>query len=89
MSLKKEIVKKVPASARGEPSFQGLLDLIKEHQFETGEQLANFLEQQIALVEKWLKENKCSGVATAETIRSKAVELALLKKCIKLTKEYL
>ncbi len=89
MSLRKEILEKVPSGEKDSPSCRALLDHIKEHGIKTSEHLHNFLAQEIALAEKWLGENKQSGKTAAKTLRHKTVELQVLKKCRELARKVL
>lgn len=88
MSLKKEILEKLPASLKSDPHCHALLTHIKERNINSKEHLLDFLKQKIALIEKWLAENKNSGTAMAKTIRDKVVELGFLKKSLKLMQEF-
>lgn len=89
MSLKKELLAKIPSSLSKEPHFQALLDHMKENKIETKEHLRDFLKQHIEIVEKWLEENKKTGVSMAKSIRGKVIELDVLKKCFKLAQNFL
>ncbi|MBU0457070.1 MAG: hypothetical protein ABH824_05545 [Nanoarchaeota archaeon] len=89
MSLKKEVLGKVPVLLQEEPHFHALLDHIKHHNIENKEHLRDFLEKEIAIVEKWLEENKKSGVTTVKSVRDKVLHLDVLKKCFKITQEFI
>ncbi len=89
MSVKKELSEKVPAKLKAEPEFQALLDLIKKQGIEEKVHLIKFLEQEIALIEKWLEENGPSGGTAIKAVRSRIVHLDVLKKSLKLVREYL
>lgn len=89
MSLKKELLKKVPNTLKEEPHFLALLDHIKKNDIKDKTHLIRFLGQEIALVEKWLEENKRSGSTTVKTVRDKIIHLDVLKKCFKSSKEFL
>lgn len=89
MPLKTALLKKVPAHLKEEPHFPALLDFIKRNKIETKEHLAGFLKEEIRRGEEWLKENKNKGATAVKTIRDKAIELDVLKKCAKLAQEFL
>ncbi|HLC88700.1 MAG TPA: hypothetical protein VJG49_01565 [Candidatus Nanoarchaeia archaeon] len=89
MPLKTELSEKVPANLKKEPEFQALLDQIKQQRIEEKAHLVKFLEQEIALVERWLEENSHSGGAAIKAVRSKIVHLGVLKKSLKLVREFL
>jgi len=89
MSLKQELLNKVPLHLKDEPHFHALLDHIKQQDIETKEHLAKFLEQQTGVVEKWLEENKNSGATAVKSVREKIVQLDVLQKCHELTQEFL
>lgn len=85
----KKFLGKIPSSLKKEPNFPVLLDFIKSNNIHTIEHLFKFLEQNLVIVEKWLKDNKNSGTAMAESIREKVTELQVLKKCHSLARRYL
>jgi hypothetical protein len=89
MTLKREIQENIPKSVQEEPHFHTLLDIIKHHNIETKEHLMKFIKQEIAIVEKWLADNKNSGSTTVKSVRENVLHLDVLKKCLKLTNEYL
>lgn len=86
MSLKLELLEKVPNSLKNEPHFQALLDHIKHHNIEHKEHLADFLGKEINLVESWLEQNKS---AAAKAVRDKTIHLEVLRKCSELTQNFL
>lgn len=89
MSLKKVLLEKVPLNSQEDPHFHALLDHIKHHKIETKEHLRDSLNQDIDVVGTWLKDNKNSGVTKVKSIRNKVLQLDVLKKCSKLTGEFL
>ncbi len=89
MPLKQELLKKVPQHLKEEPYFAALLDSIKENKIESKTHLAEFLHAEISRVEKWLEENKAQGATAVKTIRDKAIKLNVLRRCAKLTQEFL
>ena len=89
MSLKKVLLEKVPLHSQEDPHFHALLDNIKEHNIESKEHLRDFLNNHIDIVEKWLENNKNSGVTKVKSIRDKAIHLDVLKKCSQITGEFL
>ena len=89
MSLKQILLEKVPKSLQEEPHFHALLDHIKLHNIETKEHLTDFLKQEIAIVEKWVEENKNSGLAKVKSVRDKIRKLDVLRKCSVLTGSFL
>ena len=89
MSLKKEFLDKIPRNLNGEPHVDALLDNIKEHNIETKEHLVDFLQKQTDLVEKWLEDNGTSHLSATKSVREKTIHLEVLKKCSKLTEEFL
>lgn len=89
MSLKQDLLKKVPLHLKDEPDFLALLDHIKKRNIETKEHLTKFLKDEIEIVEKWLEENKNKGATTVKTVRDRAIKLDVLKKCANLTQEFL
>ncbi|PIZ50722.1 hypothetical protein COY27_05915 [Candidatus Woesearchaeota archaeon CG_4_10_14_0_2_um_filter_33_13] len=89
MSLKKELLQKVPASIKDEPHFTALLDHIEGHKIETKEHLADFLKKEIALIEGWLESNTHSSAAKTKSVRDKIIHLDVLKKCYDLSQEFL
>lgn len=88
-SLKNELLKKVPKNIKEEFHFQALLDHIKQHDINTKEHLADFLQKEIALVEKWLEDHKKAGSSGVKSVRDKVIHLDVLKKCFKLSQEFL
>ncbi len=89
MSLKHELLEKVPQNLKDEPHFYAVLDHIKEHQIETKEHLADFLKKEIGVIEKWLEDNKNSGATAVKSVREKIIHLDVLKKCFELTQRFL
>ncbi len=89
MDLKQELLKKVPSKIKEEPHFHALLDHIKHHNIESKEHLADFLQKEIALIERWMEENKRTGATAVKTVRDKSIHLSVLKKCFKLSQEFL
>jgi len=89
MSLKQELLEKVPTNLKEDHYFYALLDHIKEKSIETKVHLRDFLQQEIGLVEKWMEENKHSGSTKTKTKRDKANHLNVLKKCSELTETFL
>lgn len=89
MSLKQELIKKVPAHLKEEPHFQTLLEHIKTKGIESKEHLRDFLQQEIALVETWMGENKNSAAFKTKTKRDKANHLGVLRKCLELSEKFL
>ncbi len=87
MPLKKNLLSKVSETVKNEFYFQALLDHIEQNNIENKGHLVKFLEQETALVENWLEENKAN--ANTKSIRDKAVHLDVLKKCSQLTEELL
>lgn len=89
MSLKRILLEKCPHHLKEEPHFHALLDHIKHHEIGSKEHLADFLKKEIALVEKWLEENKSSSATKVKSVRDKIIHLDVLKKCFSITKEFL
>ena len=89
MSLKNELLEKVPNSMKNEPHFHALLDHIKENGIENKKHLNAFLLQNIQLTEKWLEDYKRNGSAMMKTVRDRVVQLRVLKKCFDTTQEFL
>ena len=89
MSLKKELLERIPRNLNGEPHVGALLDNIKEHNIETKEHLADFLQKQTNIVEKWLEDSGTSHISATKSVREKTIHLEVLKKCAKLTEEFL
>lgn len=87
--LKRILLEKVPKTLQKEPHFQALLDHIKQHEIETKEHLADFLKQEIGITEKWVEDNKNSGLAKVKSVRDKVVKLDVLRKCFELTESFL
>ena len=89
MSLKKILLEKVPLNSQEDPHFHALLDNIKKHNIKSKEHLQDFLNNDIKIVEKWLENNKNSGVTKVKSIRDKVIHLDVLKKCSQITGEFL
>ncbi|MFH1275644.1 MAG: hypothetical protein ABIH82_00870 [Candidatus Woesearchaeota archaeon] len=89
MTLKSELLQKVPDKLKEEPHFQALLDHIKLHKIEKKEHLADFLTKEINIIENWLEGNKKSGTIAVKSVRDKIIHLDVLKKCFSLTQEFL
>ncbi len=89
MSLKQILLEKIPKDLHEEPQFHALLDHIKLHNIETKEHLHDFLKNDIEIVGKWLEDNKNSNAIKVKSVRDKVVHLDVLKKCFKLTGEFL
>ena len=89
MSLKIELLNKIPKPLKEEPQLHALLDHIKQNNIETKEHLADYLHKEIEIVERWLNDNKNQGTKNMKTIRNKIVHLDLLKKCFNITQEFL
>ncbi len=89
MSLKIELLNKIPKPLKEEPQLHALLDHIKQNNIETKEHLADYLNKEIQIVERWLNDNKNQGTKNMKTIRNKVVHLDLLKKCFNITQEFL
>ena len=89
MSLKEELLRKVPLHLKGEPDFHALLEHIKEKEIETKEHLHDYLQKEIQIVERWMEDNKNSAAAKTKTKRDQAVRLDVLKKCFQLTENFL
>ena len=88
MNLKKELAEKVPSKLKSEPHFSALLAIIRKQRIDEKLHLVKFLDQEIALVENWLSEHGHGGTAT-KAVRSKVNELDVLKKSLKIVREYL
>ncbi|MBI2112599.1 hypothetical protein HYT52_03635 [Candidatus Woesearchaeota archaeon] len=88
-SLRDELLHKVPSKLKEEPHLQALLDHIKHHNINTKEHLADFLQKEIALIEKWLDDNKKAGSLGVKSVRDKVIHLDVLRKCFKLSQEFL
>ncbi len=89
MGLHQELLKKVPSHIREEPHFPALLEHIKKHGIQDKEHLMRFLQQEIALVESWMKEHSRAGGTAVKTLRDKTVQLDVLKKCFNLAQKFL
>lgn len=89
MSLKEELLEKVSPQSKERPQFQALLDHIKKNKIENKEHLVKSLNQEIALTEKWLKDNKNTGATAVKSVRNQAIKLDVLKKCQKVMQEFL
>ena len=89
MSLKKILLEKIPKNLQEEPHFHALLDHTKHHNIETKEHLHDFLKNDIEIVEKWLEDNKNSSATKVKSVRDKVIHLDVLKKCFKLTGDFL
>ena len=89
MSVKQELLQRVPREMQKEPHFLALLDHVKKQNVETKEHLRAFLRQEIKLAEKWLEQNKHAGPNVVKLVRDKATHLDVLKKCHTLTEEFL
>lgn len=89
MSLKQELLKNVPLSIQEEPYFLALLDHMKTHEINSKEHLDKFLSQEISLLEAWMEENKRRGTVSVKSIRERAVQIDMLKKCSKLSDSFL
>ncbi len=89
MSLKKELLERVPSSLIDEPHFHALLDHIKDNEIKTKGHLTAFLLQNIHLNETWLNNYRRNGSAMMKTVRDKTIELRVLKKCFDLTQNFL
>lgn len=89
ISLKKEIMEKVPPHMREEHSFYALLDHVKKNKIATAEHLLNYLNQERALVETWLKDNQNRKETMTKNVRDKVIQLGVLRKCLELTQQYL
>ena len=87
--LKQILIEKVPRSLQEEPHFHALLDHIKQHNIGTKEHLTDFLKQETDIVEKWVEDNKNSGLAKVKSVRDKVRQLDVLKKCSELAGEFL
>lgn len=89
MTLKNEVLKKIPGYLKEEPEFKVLLEHIKKEEMKSKEELSNFLKKEINLVDEWIRENKKRGGTMVKNFRDKAVRLEILKKCEKLMGEFL
>ena len=89
MSLKQELLKNVPTSLKNELYFQTLMEHVKEKEIETKEHLYDYLKKEIQLVEKWMEDNKNSGLTKTKTKRDQAIHLDVLKKCFDMTERFL
>jgi len=89
MSLKNEILEKIPDYLKEEPEFKTLLEHVKVQNIKGNEELLDFLKKEIATVEKWLLENKRRGGTMVKSFRDKALRLRVLKKCEKLVGGFL
>lgn len=88
MGLKEKLAK-IPEHIKKEPEFKFLNERIHEKGIGEGEELIGYLEKEIALVEKWLAENKRRGGTMVKELRDKAVHLGVLKKGRKLAEDFL
>lgn len=89
MSLRTEILEKIPDYLKEEPECKTLLEYIKAQGIKTNEELSAYLKKEIAMVEEWLLENKKRGGTMVKSLRDKAVELGVLKKCEELAEKFL
>ena len=88
MIVKQELLEKVPSQVKVEPHFLALLEHIKRQNIQTKEHLREYLQQEIAAAEQWIEEHRKSGTAV-KTRRDKTTHLEVLKKCHKVTREFL
>jgi hypothetical protein len=89
MSLKKELLDKVPIHLQGEDEFKTLLEYIEKEGLEEKHKLLEFLRKEMESVEEWLAENKEEGGTMVKEIRDKAVKLGVLKKCERMVMDFL
>ena len=52
-------------------------------------EIPDFLQKQTNIVEKWLEDNGTLHISATKSIREKTIHLEVLKKCSKLTEEFL
>ncbi|MBI2146313.1 hypothetical protein HYU22_03170 [Candidatus Woesearchaeota archaeon] len=89
MSVKSDLLKKVPDYEQQQPHFLPLLDYIKRNRLITTEQLRKFLTTEMGLVETALAQDKRAGPAAVKKVRDNTIKLELLQKWQHLSKEYL
>ncbi len=89
MSLKKEILEKIPNYIKEEPEFKTLLEHVKAQEITKKEDLLIYLKKEITVMEKWMAENKGQGGTMVKSFRDKALRLGIFKKCEKLVGMFL
>ena len=89
MSVKTELLKKVPADTQQQPHFLALLDYIKTNRLVTNEQLRKSITTEIGVVEAGLVKARSAGPSAVKMVRDKTIQLELLQKWNWMSKEYL
>lgn len=86
MSLKRLICSKIPSNMHDSAYFAALLDHVRKNDLSSGGELSLSLLREIENTENWLEENKN---VSAKSIRTKVINLDMLRKCQKMTEDFL
>ena len=75
MDFSDELLQKIPQELHQHEHFKPLREIVVLQQIKNKEQLIQFLEQQIALVNAWMKANNSTGVAVIKQMTSYVARL--------------
>ncbi len=89
MSLRKEILEKIPDDLKREPEVKTLLEHIELQKLKTKEELQAYLQREIREMERWIKEHKQDGETRVKEVRDKALRLGIFRKCEEITRNFL
>lgn len=89
MSLREEILKKVPISLKEGNELKMILEYVKKTKVKEIKKLEEHLKHEISKTEAWLSYNMKGGGTMIKAVRDKSIELKSLEKCLQLVKRHL
>jgi cell division septum initiation protein DivIVA len=87
MSLKEELIEKIPVDLLHEPEVKALLHEVRDKNIQTVQELIEYLKKEITELETFIRTH--SGPTGVKSIRDRVIKLGVCKKCLDLAQRFL
>jgi hypothetical protein len=78
----------VPESEKSKEDYIALVDNIRMHNIQNGDQLLEFINHEISSITVWLQQNNSTGIQTIQLMTKKVAKLDQLKYWKTLCEQY-